>query len=414
MPIVDINTNTTLADVLTNDSSTNDISIKSPSGEMLASITDDSADLSSSGGPDGQYGTISTNKDRTQIEFGDDNAGGYVNIILQRTTVSHDNEVRLLGLSVTKNGVEVATINDIASAVAGLLDYRGVFDASVNAYPSSGGSGTAGAILKSDFWIVSVAGILPTGLVVEAGDLVIAKVDTPGNTQANWNIIQYNIGYTPENAANKVSTITASSTLYPNNNAVIAYAQPLDSDLTAIAALSTTSFGRDFLAFTNTAFESLFKPVWSPLNIAAVLQHTGDTNETVITTTGKDMVGKLVSGDVVSFNFGIQASNNANAKTFRIYVSDSPSSLLNQTLIATATTNAGAINTIESFKYMNLTSLTTQMVISGTGTNAATGPSMGTTSIDFSTGNKYIVVTIQLAVGTDTAKLQWFRSQVNR
>ena len=111
----------------------------------------------------------------------------------------------------------------IASAVAGLMDYRGTFDASVNAYPSSGGSGSAGAILKSDFWIVSVAGTLPTGLVVAAGDLVIAKQDTPGNTQANWSLIEYNIGYTPENAANKTDTMAgneASSIKYLSSKGV--------------------------------------------------------------------------------------------------------------------------------------------------------------------------------------------------
>lgn len=132
--------------------------------------------------------------------------------------------------------------SSIASAVAGLMDYRGIFDASVNAYPSSGGSGTAGAILKSDFWIVSVAGTLPTGLIVEAGDLIIAKIDTPGNTQANWNIVQYNIGYTPENSANKDNgPIASSTTKYPSNAGLIDYAQPLDSDLTAIAGLSPSN-----------------------------------------------------------------------------------------------------------------------------------------------------------------------------
>lgn len=138
--------------------------------------------------------------------------------------------------------VSTAQAAAIASAVAGLMDYRGVFDASVNAYPSSGGSGSAGAILKSDFWIVSVAGTLPTGLVVEAGDLVIAKIDTPGNTQANWSIVQYNIGYTPENAANKATTLAASSTQYPNNDAVIA-ALILKSNLIALVGSTAAARG---------------------------------------------------------------------------------------------------------------------------------------------------------------------------
>lgn len=85
--------------------------------------------------------------------------------------------------------------------VVGLWDDRGNFDASVNAYPSSGGSGTAGAILKGDIWTVSVAGTLPTAQAVNVGDTVRALIDTPGNTQANWAIAENNIGYAPERAS---------------------------------------------------------------------------------------------------------------------------------------------------------------------------------------------------------------------
>lgn len=102
--------------------------------------------------------------------------------------------------------------------VVGLWDDRGTFDASVNAYPSTGGSGTAGAILKGDIWTISVAGTLPTAQAVEVGDSVRALVDSPGNSQANWAILQNNIGYVPENQANKTGTIAgneASVTLYP-------------------------------------------------------------------------------------------------------------------------------------------------------------------------------------------------------
>jgi len=111
------------------------------------------------------------------------------------------------------------------SLVVGLWDDRGNYDASVNAYPSSGGSGTAGAILKGDIWTVSVGGTLPTAQVVGVGDTVRALIDAPGNTQANWAIQENNIGYVPENSANK-STETAlgtSDTLYPTQKAVKTY-----------------------------------------------------------------------------------------------------------------------------------------------------------------------------------------------
>lgn len=93
---------------------------------------------------------------------------------------------------------------EINEAVTGLWDDRGNFDASVNAYPSSGGSGTAGAILKGDVWTVSVAGTLPTAQAVSPGDTVRALVDTPGNTQANWAINGAASGSTTPDASDTV------------------------------------------------------------------------------------------------------------------------------------------------------------------------------------------------------------------
>lgn len=121
------------------------------------------------------------------------------------------------------------------SLVVGLWDDRGNFDASVNAYPSSGGSGTAGAIKKGDIWTVSVGGTLPTALVVVAGDTVRALVDTPGNTQANWAIAENNIGYVPENQANKATTFgTINDTLYPSVEAVTEYAVAITNTAVAL------------------------------------------------------------------------------------------------------------------------------------------------------------------------------------
>lgn len=130
----------------------------------------------------------------------------------------------LSSFQISKSNLFAQEVTDrnaaIAAAAVGLWDDRGTFDASVAAYPSSGGSGTAGAILKGDIWTISVAGTLPTGQVVEIGDTVRALIDTPGNTQANWAILQNNIGYVPENAANKATGFgTLNNTLYPTTQA---------------------------------------------------------------------------------------------------------------------------------------------------------------------------------------------------
>lgn len=52
-----------------------------------------------------------------------------------------------------------------------------------------------------------------------AGDLIIAIVDTPGQTAGNWDLIENTLGYTPENVANKENTtIDTSTTKYPTVN----------------------------------------------------------------------------------------------------------------------------------------------------------------------------------------------------
>lgn len=114
---------------------------------------------------------------------------------------------------------EVAAKAYADTLVIGLLDDRGNYDASVNTFPASGGSGTAGAIKKGDLWTISVAGTLGSSAVT-AGDVVRALVDTPGQTVGNWVITENNIGYVPENSTNKQTDLTASATKYPTVNAV--------------------------------------------------------------------------------------------------------------------------------------------------------------------------------------------------
>jgi hypothetical protein len=117
--------------------------------------------------------------------------------------------------------------------VVGLWDDRGSYNASGNVFPSSGGSGTAGAILKGDLWTISVAGTLG-GHPVTAGDTVRALVDSPGSTDANWAIAENNIGYVPENIANKDTdgTLAANSdTKYASQKAVKTY---VDAQVAAV------------------------------------------------------------------------------------------------------------------------------------------------------------------------------------
>lgn len=112
---------------------------------------------------------------------------------------------------------------EISSATAGLFDDRGNYNPSTNSglYPTSGGSGVSGAILKGDLWTINGLGSgVSTSIgtkTVTDGDVVRALSDSPSQTESNWNITENNIGYVPENASNKTNTITgneSSTTLF--------------------------------------------------------------------------------------------------------------------------------------------------------------------------------------------------------
>ncbi len=127
-----------------------------------------------------------------------------------------------LQAQVTANAVAASAYAD--SLVVGLLDDRGNHDASGNTYPSTGGSGAAGAILKGDLWTISVAGTIG-GHPVTPGDFIRALVDTPGTTDSNWAIAENNLGYVAENSANKVTSLSGASTDTQYPSAKLTYDQ---------------------------------------------------------------------------------------------------------------------------------------------------------------------------------------------
>lgn len=89
------------------------------------------------------------------------------------------------------------------SLVVGLWDDRGSFNASINTYPTTGGSGTDGAILKGDIWTISVVATSGPLNGLPIGSAVRAVSDAPGQTAANWSFASVGYGYVPENASSK-------------------------------------------------------------------------------------------------------------------------------------------------------------------------------------------------------------------
>jgi hypothetical protein len=188
-----------------------------------------------------------------------------------------------LGTSDTLYPTQRATKTYIDNSVAGLLNDRGNHDASGNTFPTTGGSGTAGAIRKGDSWYVSVAGTLG-GVAVNIGDNFRAKQDTPGQTAGNWAVLEGNIGYVPERSIDAASSKTT----------------PVDADYFGIINSAASNLlykvsWANIKATLKTYFDTLYRPFTSGTFTA-----TGGT----ITTDGAFTVHTFTSSGTLSVSGG--------------------------------------------------------------------------------------------------------------
>jgi hypothetical protein len=223
---------------------------------------------------------------QVQVDAGTNNSTIVTPLTLQTRMAAYamplsylDTDVALAANSDTKVASQkaVKAYADALIAANDAMVFRGVIDASLNPnYPAAN---------RGDTYKISVAGKIggASGVNVEVGDLIMCITDaTVAGTQAavgaNWEITQANIdgavtGPTSSTSGNLPSFSgttgkviadsgfsasngaigAGSATVLPTSAQVVAYAQPLDADLTAIAAVTTTSYGRAFLALANQA-----------------------------------------------------------------------------------------------------------------------------------------------------------------
>jgi hypothetical protein len=155
--------------------------------------------------------------------------------------------------------------------VVGLLDDRGNYDPSFTSlYPTNGGSGASGAVLKGDLWAISADGNV-NGIAVTVGDTIRALVNSPAQNNANWAITQNNLIYVPENTTNKVTSLASpDNTKYPTSQAVATaladyatianqrYQFVADAGTTyTVPASSVTENGRTIIELSNNSLTSI-------------------------------------------------------------------------------------------------------------------------------------------------------------
>ena len=157
--------------------------------------------------------------------------------------------------------------------VVGLWDDRGNYDASGNTFPSTGGSGTAGAVLKGDIWTISVAGNLG-GTAVVPKQTVRALVDAPAQTSANWAISTGGTGSVADAIVDGVTNVA------PSQNAVY---DALLGKQNVITTGNTTQYLRGDLSLA-----TLDKTAVGLANV----DNTSDANKPVSTATQTALNGK--------------------------------------------------------------------------------------------------------------------------
>lgn len=338
----------------------------------------------------------------------------------------------------------------VDGVAVGLLDDRGNYDASGNSFPSTGGSGTAGAILKGDLWTISVAGTLG-GNAVTVGDVVRALIDSPAQTSSNWAVTENNIGYVPENAANKSTSTSdfASSTKFPVWSAIVSFFDGAKIlSLLGISSISGTNTGDETAARIGTIVNgatayttpldadkvgiwdvanSLFKATtWA--NIKATLKAYFDTKYTnILYSSTADSTATSGTSNTLCSSFLVAAntftstnrlritirttkSNTLGTCTLRVYTNSS-SSLSGATLIGTYAGAAGhqLIGTV--FNYPFKSSNTIQRISSTfslVSDEQSGGISLVPVTFTFdTTTDTYLIFALQNANGTESSVISY-------
>ena len=94
------------------------------------------------------------------------------------------------GLRAPTAAGEVATKDYVDGIVDTTLKAPDVHDASGGSFPTDYKG--SGSVDEGDAFYISVAGTLGSGTIVNVGDMIVANTDNPGQTDANWYVLESN------------------------------------------------------------------------------------------------------------------------------------------------------------------------------------------------------------------------------
>jgi hypothetical protein len=314
---------------------------------------------------------------------------------------------------------EKAVKTYVTAAVTGLWDDRGSFSAAGGTFPTTGGSGTAGAVLKGDIWTISVAGTLG-GTAVNVGDTIRALVDSPGQTAGNWAQAESNLGYTPVTntrtvngkalsadivlalaSADFANQGTTSTVLHGNAAGNPTFGSVVDADIGAHTStkISITTKGQLNSAIvyndqTNTfgAFNQLFKDAnlrivgSADATKVVTFDNSGQTTGTVTTIANLNTVSRTLQIPALTGTDTIATTGLAQtftvAKTFNdsILQIRNPANTQSYTIRSSAITAARDLNlplTLQTETLAVVPQITQRLPANPTGRASATAAMMG-------------------------------------
>lgn len=275
------------------------------------------------------------------------------------------------------------------------------FTGTLDYYESGSGGGAATFIEVANYTALPAAGTAPGQTYI-----VLASQGTP-YIGGLWGGTYYGKGY-----------------YYDTGSAYIYTEVPYQATQAEVNTGTNTDKFVTPNTFTNASKWNTKQPT-SPFNISAPITHTGTTDETIVYNTSPNLVGIILADDYFQFETTMNATNSVSQKTLSFYISDSPTSLLNETLIGAASVGTGwganpAVRVARFLKMKGTLSTNTYLNNSVTSMNInnfyaqSSSPINTAGTINFSATAKYFVVTLKLADAAAIVEILEGHSHISR